>query len=70
MYGAVEGFSPAPIVDGEPVDGQYPTQDPRASSPTVASEYTYRPAEDTGSNEFKRYGPDLDEKKQSFAYYQ
>jgi len=70
MYGAVEGFSPAPIVDGEPVDGQYPTQDPRASSPTVASEYTYRPAEDTGSNEFKRYGPDLDEKKKSFQYYQ
>ena len=70
MYGSVEGFSPAPIVDGEPVDGQYPTQDSRITASTVASEYTYRPAEDTGSNEFKRYGPDLDEKKQSFQYYQ
>ena len=70
MYGAVEGFSPAPIVEGEPVDGQYPVQNSRITASTVASEYTYRPAEDTGSNEFKRYGPDLDEKKQSFAYYQ
>jgi len=70
MYGSVEGFSPAPIAEGEPVDGQYPTQDPRVTSPTVASEYNYRPSDDTGSNEFQRFGPQLDEKKQSFTYYQ
>lgn len=69
MYGNVEGFV-SPVAEGEPVDGQYPKESPRFEAPTVSSEFVYRPAEDTGSNEFQRYGPDLDEKKKAITYYQ
>lgn len=69
MYGTVEGFSPAPVVEGEAVDGQYPKESPRFMAPTVSSEFVYRPEPDTGSNEFQRYGPNLDEKTKAIAYY-
>jgi len=69
MYGTVEGFAPAPVTEGEAVDGQYPKDSPRYMAPTVSSEFVYRPEPDTGSNEFQRYGPNLDEKTQSIAYY-
>jgi len=65
-----EGFEPAPYGDDSaaPADGQYPTNESRASSSGESRGYTYRPEEDTGENGFKRYGPDLDEKKESFGY--
>jgi len=68
--GRVEGFEPAPYGDeaGAPVDGQYPKEEERPQGEPVALDYVYRPAEDTGSNEFQRYGPDMDEKKDSFKY--
>ena len=69
MFGTVEGFAPAPVAEGEAVDGQYPKDSPRYKAPTVSSEFVYRPEPDTGSNEFQRYGPNLDEKTQSIAYY-
>jgi len=65
-----EGFEPAPYDDGlaSPADGQYPTDESRASSSGESRGYTYRPDEDTGENGFKRYGPNLDEKGESFGY--
>ena len=65
-----EGFEPAPYGDeqGSPVDGQYPTDEARISSSPEALEYVYRPDPETGSNNFSRYGPDLDEKKEAFEY--
>lgn len=68
--GKMEGFEPAPYGDdsGSPVEGQYPVGEERPDGDAVGLDYTYRPDEDTGNNEFKRYGPDLDEKLASFKY--
>jgi hypothetical protein len=65
-----EGFEPAPYGDDSsaPADGQYPTDESRPFTGGEVRGYTYRPEEDTGDNGFKRYGPDLDEKKASFGY--
>lgn len=65
-----EGFEPAPFGDeqGAPVDGQYPKELPRASASPDGETYFYRPDSTTGSNEFVRFGPDMDEKKTAFAY--
>ena len=70
--GNIEGFTPATIEQSEelnPPKGQYPTNEPRETAFPVADEYTYRPAPDTGSNEFRRFGPQMDEKVNSFRYY-
>lgn len=66
----VENFEPAPYGDeqGAPVDGQYPKERARASESSEERDYTYRPDAETGNNEFKRYGPDLDEKVSAIAY--
>jgi hypothetical protein len=53
---------------GAPVEGSYPIDEDRASSTPEARDYVYRPEPDTGSNEFVRFGPDMDEKKKAFAY--
>jgi hypothetical protein len=65
-----EGFEPAPYGDeqGAPVDGEYPKEMPRASESPDSQEYIYRPDATTGSNEFVRFGPNLDEKMKAFAY--
>lgn len=65
-----EGFDPVPYGDfaGAPVDGQYPKENARPMETPEGEEYIYRPDPDTGSNTFLRFGPDLDEKMQSFAY--
>jgi len=65
-----EGFEPAPYGDesGSPVDGQFALEESRPEDTPVALEYVYRPDEDTGSNTFKRYGPNLDEKLESCKY--
>ena len=75
MHGPVtstikEPFEPAPYGDeqGAPVDGQFPKEEDRTSSSPDAQDYTYRPDPATGSNEFERYGPDLDEKMDAFKY--
>jgi len=59
-FGAEEGTVPY---------GSFPRDAQRASSTGEVRGYTYRPEMDTGSNEFKRFGPDLDEKTDSFKYY-
>jgi hypothetical protein len=66
----MEGFEPAPYGDeqGSPIDGQFPKEAERASASADSQEYVYRPDADTGSNEFVRIGPDMDEKKTAFAY--
>lgn len=66
----IENFEPAPYGDeqGSPVDGQFPKEDPRVTSVASPADFTYRPEKDTGSNEFSRFGPDLDEKKMTMAY--
>jgi hypothetical protein len=71
MIGPVhEGFEPAPYGDeqGAPVDGMYPKEEPRASADATVEEYLYRPEPETGSNDFSRFGPDLDQKKAAVAY--
>lgn len=66
-----EGFEPATFgaEEGDVPYGGYPRDQERASSSGETREYTYRPDQDTGSNEFKRFGPNLDEKTDSFKYY-
>jgi len=66
-----EGFQPAPFgaEEGDVPYGSYPRDAPRASSTGENRGYVYRPEMDTGSNEFKRFGPNLDEKSDSFKYY-
>lgn len=48
--------------------GSFPLEDERPSSTPEAREFVYRPDADTGSNEFKRFGPQMDVKGRSFAY--
>jgi len=74
MLGAVkvtEGFQAAPFGDeeGDVPYGSYPRDAQRAWSTGETRGYIYRPEMDTGSNEFKRFGPNLDEKSDSFKYY-
>jgi len=74
MLGAVkitEGFQAAPFgaEQGEVPYGSYPIDSQRATSTGEVRGYIYRPEMDTGSNEFKRFGPNLDEKSDSFKYY-
>ena len=67
----IENFEPANInsEQGSPVEGQYPKERARASSNPESREYTFRPSEDIGSNEFSPMnGPDLDHKMKSFKY--
>lgn len=65
-----EGFEPAPYGEDSaaPADGQYPTDAPRPMGDAEVRPFLYRPEADTGSNQFERYGPDLDEKKKVFQY--
>lgn len=68
-----EGFEPAPYGDeeGAPVDGQYPIQDERAMANSAEErDYSYRPASDTGSNDYAPpAGPGIeDEKLKAVAY--
>ncbi len=71
MIGPIkEGFEPAAYGDeaGAPVDGQFPKEKERPEGEPQAIDYVYRPAADMGSNEFERYGPDMDEKITAFEY--
>lgn len=65
-----EGFEPAPYGDeaGSPVDGQFPKEIERPEGALTPMDYVYRPAPDTGNNEFERYGPNIDEKVAAFEY--
>ena len=67
-----EGFEPEPAPygneSGAPVDGQFPKEKERPEATLKPIEYVYRPAPDTGSNEFERHGPNMDEKTKAFAY--
>lgn len=48
--------------------GSYPLDNTRPSSTPEERDYTYRPEADTGNNEFKRFGPQMDVKGRSFGY--
>ena len=48
--------------------GQFPLDNERPSSTPDARDFVYKPDSDTGSNEFKRFGPQMDVKGRSFAY--
>jgi hypothetical protein len=66
-----EGFEPAPYGDAdlnENVEGAFPVGAARASSTPESLDYAYRPDQDTGSNAFERFGPQMDEKARAFAY--
>jgi hypothetical protein len=70
--GLLEGFAPATIEQSEEVNppkGQYRTDESRQTAEPVSDMYTYRPSPDTGSNEFQRFGPQMDKKVDSFRYY-
>ena len=74
-FGSIEGFSSiggatvSQSMELDPPKGQFPTNEPRETASPVADQYTYRPDEDTGSNTFKRFGPQMDQKVNSFRYY-
>jgi hypothetical protein len=68
----IEGFTPATLEQSaelDPPKGQYRTDESRQTAFPVTDEYTYRPAADTGSNDFHRFGPQMDKKVDSFRYY-
>lgn len=66
---SVEGFEAAPHnYVNEAADGQYPINENRMTASPGVQEYLYEPDAETGSNEFERYGPDIDEKLKSFGY--
>lgn len=48
--------------------GSFPLENERPSSTPDARDFVYKPDSDTGSNEFKRFGPQMDVKGRSFAY--
>lgn len=60
-----EGVNSAP--DAAPV-GSFPIDELRPSSSPESRDYSYRPDSSTGSNEFVRFGPQMDVKGRSFAY--
>jgi len=69
---AVEGFAPATIEQSaelNPPKGQYRTDESRETATPVAESYMYHPAADTGTNDFQRFGPQMDKKVDSFRYY-
>ena len=53
---AKDQLDPAPAPDSYPTDRVRPEGTPETRS------YSFRPNEDTGSDEFARFGPDMDEK--------
>jgi len=70
-FGSIEGFTPATVTQSmelNPPKGQFPTQESRDTASPVTDQYTYRPS-DAGSNEFHRFGPQMDQKVNSFRYY-
>ena len=66
-----EGFVPANYGDeqGAPVEGLYPKELERASSDPESRDYTFRPAQDMGSNNFVPVqGPNIDVKMSALKY--
>lgn len=53
---AKDQLDPAPAPDSYPTDHARPEGTPETRS------YSFHPSEDTGSDEFARFGPDMDEK--------
>ena len=50
------------MLDPPSAPGSYNTQAPRPEGPTEERSYSFRPEADTGSDEFTRFGPQMDEK--------
>lgn len=49
--------------------GQFPIDENRNWSNPYVEEYKFRPSLDTGDNDFKRYGPEMDQKLTAVAYH-
>ncbi len=73
-FATAGGIADEPEAFGAPSEaapvGSYPIESSRPSAAGSAEprDYVYRPAPDTGSNAFERFGPDMDEKKMAFGY--
>ncbi len=71
-FATANGVADEPEAFGKPNDaapiGSYPIDEARASAASEPRDYVYRPEPETGSNEFVRFGPDMDEKKTAFGY--
>jgi hypothetical protein len=52
----------AEMIEVHPAEGSYPSDEARVIHSASTLEYNYRPQEDSGSDEFIRYGPNIDEK--------
>lgn len=64
-----EGFVGAPYGnEGDSAYGQYPLDQSRVTGAPLADEFVYRPEDTTGSNEFERNGPNIDQKMATFQY--
>ncbi len=52
----------AEMIEPHPAEGSFPSDESRPTHYASTLEYNYRPQEDTGSDDFVRYGPNIDEK--------
>ena len=52
----------AEMIEPHPADGSYPSDESRPTNYESSLEYNYRPQDDTGSDDFTRFGPNIDEK--------
>ena len=50
------------MIETHPAEGSYPSDEARPTHYTSTVEYNYRPQEDSGSDDFNRFGPNIDEK--------
>lgn len=48
--------------------GQYPIDNQRTWANPMVEEYKFRPSLDTGSNDFQRHGPNMDQKVDALVY--
>jgi hypothetical protein len=52
----------AEMIEPHPVEGSFPSNEHRPTNYESVLEYNYRPQADTGSDDFERSGPNIDEK--------
>ena len=52
----------ADMIEPHPAEGSYPSDESRPTNYESSLEYNYRPQDDIGSDDFIRFGPNIDEK--------
>jgi hypothetical protein len=62
MNSYMQSDSTKDMLDPAPAPDSYPTDRARPEGSTEDRSYSYRPTENTGSDEFTRFGPEMDEK--------